>query len=378
MAIPQKVAAQCLKRGLVMPINTPLLKRTLKRMVSGSAVDIRTLASKTWTLCPAEEGHTLPAIHLPGEIDRLESVSPWRQRDAELASIRGGQVHHACSEAHLLENVELAGAFLYKGAAVSQPGYGKRQWRLSGAVPFERHTESHLITSHMGSHFFGTLLLDDYPLALLPPEGAHRLQMCAQPSRHNAQYRELLELPMSPPVQRARVDRLIVYTDFAQNSLKVKRHEALRATLRKNCPRAATSSVGVYLRRGRSGELRLLENEAQIEEMLVSLGFDVIDPMALTAAEIAGRTLDTPLVISVEGSHLSHAIFSASDTATFVVLQPPDRLCMTYKEYTDQVGRMRFAFLVGDRSAQGFRVEPDHLQRLLDLVASVAKNSCIT
>lgn len=358
-----------------MPINTPLLKRMLKRMVGGGALDIRTLASKTWTLCPAEQAHTPPAIHLPGEIDRIESVSHWRQHDVELASIRGGQVHHACSEAYLLEDVELVGAFLYKGAAVSQPGFGERRWRLSGAVPLERYTESHLITSHMGSHFFGTLLLDDYPLSLLPPEGAHRLQMCTQPSQHNAQYRELLELPMSSPVQRARIDRLIVYTDFAQNSLKVKRYEVLRATLRKNCPRAATSSAGVYLRRGRSGELRLLENEAQIEEMLASMGFDIIDPMALTAAEISSRTLGAPLVISVEGSHLSHAIFSAADTATFVVLQPPDRLCMTYKEYTDQVGSMRFAFLVGDRSAHGFRVEPDHLERLLDLVATVAQRT---
>ena len=356
-----------------MPINTPLLKRMLKRVTGGKAVDIRTRASKTWVLCPAEEAHTPPAIHLPGEIDRIQSVSPWRMHDAELASIRGGQVRHASSEAHLLKDVELAGAFLYKDAAVSQPGFGKRQWWLSGSIPLERYTESHLITSHMGSHFFGTLLLDDYPLALLPPEGAHRLPMCTQPSRHNAQYRELLELPMSLPVQRARIDRLIVYTDFAQNSLKVKRYEVLRTALRRNCPRRATSSAGVYLRRGRSGELRLLDNEAQVEEMLAGMGFDIIDPMVLTAAEISSRTLDAPLVISVEGSHLSHAIFSASDTATFVVLQPPDRLCMTYKEYTDQMGSMRFAFLVGDRSAQGFRVEPDHLERLLDLVATVAR-----
>ncbi|MCV0437574.1 MAG: glycosyltransferase family 61 protein [Hydrogenophaga sp.] len=345
----------------------------LKRVTGGKAVDIRTQASKTWVLCPAEEAHTPPAIHLPGEIDRIQSVSPWRMHDAELASIHGGQVRHASSEAHLLEDVELAGAFLYKDAAVSQPGFGKRHWWLSGSIPLERYTESHLITSHMGSHFFGTLLLDDYPLALLPPEGAHRLPMCTQPSRHNAQYRELLELPMSLPVQRARIDRLIVYTDFAQNSLKVKRYEVLRTALRRNCPRTATSSAGVYLRRGRSGELRLLDNEAQVEEMLAGMGFDIIDPMVLTAAEISSRTLDAPLVISVEGSHLSHAIFSASDTATFVVLQPPDRLCMTYKEYTDQMGSMRFAFLVGDRSAQGFRVEPDHLKRLLDLVATVAR-----
>ncbi len=358
-----------------MPINTPLLKRMVRRVLVGEALDIRALASETWTLCPAEEGHAPPAIHLSGELDRIESVSPWRQLDAELASISGGPVHHAASEAHLVEDVELAGAFLYKGAATSQPGFGARRWWLSDAMPVEHHQESHLITSHMGSHFFGTLLLDDYPLALLPPEGSRRLLMCGQPSQHNAQYRELLELPMSTPVQRARIDRLIMYTDFAQNSLKTKRYGALRAALRKNCPRTARSSAGVYLRRGRSGELRLLENETQIEVALSGMGFDIIDPAALTAAEISSRTLDAPLVVSVEGSHLSHAVFSASDHATFVVLQPPNRLCMSYKEYTDQVGSMRFAFLVGDRCANGFRVEPGHLERLLDLVATVTQRA---
>jgi hypothetical protein len=184
-----------------MPINTPLLKRLVKRMVSGRALDIRTLASKTWTLCPAEVAHTPAAIHLPGEIERIESVSPWRNRDSEVASIRGGQVQHAGTQAHLLEDVELVGAFLYKGAATAKPGFGERQWRLPAGAPFERCAESHLITSQMGSHFFGTLLLDDYPLALLPPAGAHRLQMCTQPSQHNPQYREILELPMAPPVR---------------------------------------------------------------------------------------------------------------------------------------------------------------------------------
>lgn len=358
-----------------MPINTPLLKRMARRALLGRAPDIRALARETWTLCPAEVAHTLPAIHLPGEMDRLESVSPWRQLDAELATIRGGTVHHAASEAHLLEDVEIAGACLYKGAAASQPGFGERRWWLSGDMPVEHHHESHLITSHMGSHFFGTLLLDDYPLALLPPEGAHRFLMVGQPSWHNAQYRELLELPMSPPVQRARIDRLVVYTDFGQNSLKVKRYGALRAALRKNCPRQARSSAGVYLRRGRSGELRLLENETQIEAALARMGFDIIDPMTLTAAEISSRTLDAPLVVSVEGSHLSHAIFSASDRAAFVVLQPPNRLCMSYKEFTDQVGSMRFAFLVGEGGAHGFRVEPDHLERLLELVATVTQRA---
>jgi capsular polysaccharide biosynthesis protein len=354
----------------MMRINAALLGRMVRRAVCRRAPDIRTLTSKNWTLCPAEEALTPPAIHLPGEVDRIQGLSPWRERNSELGLIAGGKVSHAASQAHLLENVELVGAWLYKGAAAAKPGYGKREWLLRDALPVQRLAETHLVTVSTGSHFFGCLMLDDYPLALLPDAGAHCTLMLTQVYPHDLPYRQMLGLLHDVPVERARIDKLILYTDFAQNSLKARRYETLRAKLHTNVQRSTLPGAGVYLHRGRTGELRLLENEAQIERSLAKMGFDVIDPMALSVAEIARRTLDAPLVVAVEGSHLSHAIYSAAPDATFVVLQPPTRFAMAYKEYTDRVG-MRFAFLVGEQAAGGFTVSPGHLQRLLDLVTTV-------
>lgn len=353
-----------------MRINAALLGRMVRRLACRSAPDIRTLASRNWTLCPAEETQTPPAIHLPGEVDRIQGLSPWRERNSELGLIAGGKTSHAASQAHLLENVELVGAWLYKGAAAAQPGYGKRQWLLRNAPPAQRLVETHLITVSTGSHFFGCLMLDDYPLALLPEPGAHCTLMPTQTYPHDAPYRQMLGLAHGTPVERARIDKLILYTDFAQNSLKARRYEKLRAKLRTCAQRQTQPGTGVYLRRGRTGELRLLENEAQIEHTLANLGFEIIDQMALSAAEIARRTLDAPLVVAVEGSQLSHAIYSAAPDAVFVVLQPPTRFAMAYKEFTDRVG-MRFAFLVGEQAAEGFTVSPSHLLRLLDLVTTM-------
>jgi len=353
-----------------MRINAALLARMARRMVCRSAPDIRSLTSKNWTLCPAEEAWTPPAIHLPGEVDRIRGLSPWRERNSEMGLIAGGRISHAASQAHLLENVELVGAWLYKGAAAAQPGYGKREWLLRNAPPVQRLVETHLITASTGSHFFGCLMLDDYPLALLPEAGAHCTLMLTQGYPHDMAYRQMLGLAHGTPVERARIDKLILYTDFAQNSLKASRYETLRARLHRGVQRPGLPGAGVYLRRGRTGELRLLENEAQIERTLEKLGFEILDPMALGAEEIACRTLDAPLVVAVEGSQLSHAIYSASPDAVFVVLQPPARFAMAYKEYTDRVG-MRFAFLVGEQAEEGFTVSPDHLLRLLDLVNTV-------
>ncbi len=122
---------------------------------------------------------------------------------------------------------------------------------------------------------------------------------------------------------------------------------------------------GVYLRRGIAGEPRVLVNEPELEVALRAVGFDILDPEQLSAREIAERSLDAAVVVAVEGSHLSHAIFSAADQATFLVIQPPDRFALAYKEFTDRMD-MRFALVVADPVEGGFAVALDEVHRLLE------------
>jgi capsular polysaccharide biosynthesis protein len=124
---------------------------------------------------------------------------------------------------------------------------------------------------------------------------------------------------------------------------------------------------GVYLRRGIGGEPRRLINEAELEQALLALGFDILDPENLSAQDVAQRSLGARVVIAVEGSHLSHAIFSAAEQATFMVIQPPDRFALAYKEYTDRMD-MRFALVVAEPASGGFSVVIDEVHRLLELL----------
>jgi hypothetical protein len=54
-----------------------------------------------------------------------------------------------------------------------------------------------------------------------------------------------------------------------------------------------------------------------------------------------------------------------ADDGAFLVLQPPDRFALNYKELTDCLD-MRYAFLVGDPSSSGFTVPLGDLQQILD------------
>lgn len=351
-----------------MRLNVPMLARRMRRAAARQVPPITALASESWELCPRERCDNPPACHLPGALERITRLSPWRSWETELELIRGGEGAHAGSTAHLLTGVELVDAHLYKGAAKSQPGFGAERW-LVEPLAVEEIPEANLVTSNEGSHFFGPLLQCDYPLELIAANHPGNIAMTTRPYEHASGYRALLQLPAIACPRRARIGRLVVYTDFAQNSFKAARYRELRRRLREGVqPLGQADRRGVYLRRGGTGEPRELDNEPELMALLERLGFEIVEPAKLSAAEVAARTLHAPLVISVEGSHLSHVIYTLADRGTLLVLQPPDRFAMPYKEYTDAMD-MRFAFLVGEPSGNRFRIPADDLRRMLDLLA---------
>src|SRR5689334_16283518 len=111
-----------------MRLNLPMLMRRLRRVIARQAPPLTHLARESWILCPEEQRESAPATHLPDALQKVTALSPWRNWDAELALIRGGTGTHAASSAHLITDVDLVGAFLYKGPAKAHPGYGGERW----------------------------------------------------------------------------------------------------------------------------------------------------------------------------------------------------------------------------------------------------------
>src|SRR5216684_2597555 len=70
---------------------------------------------------------------------------------------------------------------------------------------------------------------------------------------------------------RATVSNLIIFQDYAQNSLKRKRYEILRERLCGYFPAL------VYLRRGNTAVSRVISNEDVVIEALRKRGFVVVD-----------------------------------------------------------------------------------------------------
>lgn len=361
-----------------MPLNTARLRRYFFRALRGP-VGLESLAERRWTICPAELSRVPPAIYLEGSIERIRGLSQWRNWEAEMRMINGDCIEHAAAVGHLVRGVDLVGGYLYKNAYKKNPGIGAEKLWLRGPQPLERIAEADLVTTNGGSHFFGCWLLDDIPLSLLSGACHNKIAMVGKYYPHEEGYRQLLDEAAARIVVRARIERLVLYTDFGQNRSREERYRVLRARLRAHLRGSpADAPAGVYLKRGHTGEPRVIVNEDAVEALMRRMNFRIVEPELLSAEEIARQTLDARMVVSCEGSHISNVIYSMADDACLVVLQPPDRFSLAYKEFTDRMS-MRFAFIIGQPSAGGFTVVLDELARAIDLVARgcSANVSCV-
>lgn len=345
-----------------MRLNTALVARNLARVFRRGPIDIHARAVERRELCPAETCPGRPALFPEGALDHISKLSPWCDWDSQRDLITGAPAHHAATEAFVLRGAVLAGAFLYHGAAKARVGHGTARMLDPDLPPRRVMEEAHLAATWTGADFFGSFMRDSLTLEMIPPPGSPRLGAPVKPYAHAPGYRVLLDLP-APETGHVRVERLTIYRDFGQNSFKVARYRTLRARLRARLP--ATAPPGIFLRRSTDGEPRRLVNEGAVADLLAARGFDILDHTRLEPAEIARRALDARLVVAIEGSHLAHAIHTLADDGAFLVIQPPDRFALPYKEFADCMG-MRFGFVVARPAEDGFAADLDEIRLMLD------------
>ncbi len=349
-----------------MSLNWPRVRRGVQRVLARKAVKLEDVQARTWTVCPEARSTCAPAIYPASALDKIRTLSPFRRWPGEELLIKGGELVLAPTTGHLLRDVDIVAGHFYCGGLDWLAGSVAAPWRLP---PLKREpplARAMLETSGSGAAFFGCLLLDDFPMALMAENPADTIAMMSNPSGHEAQYRELMGLLPRRVIQQGHVQEMTMFIDPAYNASKTARYRQLRTNLRQRVGESACTGR-VYISRGLAGARRVLSNEAELEGILRQRGFTVIDPMKTSALEVARHSLDARLVVSIEGSQVSHAIFSMADDAALVLLQPPDRFGMQYKEFTDAMG-MRFGFVVCDPVDDGFKVDIDELLRLLDSI----------
>lgn len=347
-------------------LNWPLLKRHGWRLIAGNQ-RYEDLCDRQWVLHPGEQLAAPPAIYQSGALEHVIGVQAETTLAMEMERIQGGTRTHGATTAYQLSNVQIRQGYLYTRSLRLKFSTQQESWWQRGAVT--KLDEAALASTPFGARYFGHLVLDDVPLAMVAQQIAPAITMISPPNEQFREYTTLFEIP-TQFVPNADCQTLTLINDIGQNRFKRDRFRQLRSQIQplstSNPPR------GVMLLRGPSGTQRALVNQDEVMHWLQGQGFVCLTPEVLSATEIVRQTLGARIIIGVEGSQLAHGVYSLATGGVMCALQPPYRFNNVFKDYLDCIDQdLRYAFVVGHPVADGFVIDVDDLARTLELIDRV-------
>lgn len=337
-------------------VNVALRKVGLLGNLEARAIERRVLQ-------PVQTERVPPAIFLPGQLDLATKVIEGGDLARSRAYLEGTTVTHG----EVVEYV-IRDAFIHHGGVDL---WGSRLYtsrpRLSTLSPF-RHPEIERAAYCMGAvsrERFGHWLTDACPTSLLAKDGQLPIIDVRSTWPHAMAYAEAFDIKQAQGPFRVR--HLSVFEDLAQGSSKRARYRELRGRLAAAASTPCGGASHIYLRRGETGDRRVLNNEDAVIHRLEQRGFRTVDIHNLELAEIHAALQHASTIVSLDGSHITHIYYMAPEQAVLVTLIPDDRFVDVHKNYCDCIG-MGYGFLVCRRSGSGYDVDLDDLERTLDLV----------
>jgi hypothetical protein len=326
---------------------------------------LRETAVRTWQIHPAEETPRPKATFLPGQLERILKLSEFsatRDEEERLLCGRATAVH-AATRGYLLED-----AVVLDGAILAQNGVDTVQApsrRIPDVWIQESYAHGALYSTYGGNHYFGQWLIDDLVTYRLAVQAGPPVCTRRPLSPHAQAYEQLLEIR---PLRAASCHfrELVVFDDYGQNRDKRARFdENRRALLSKT---KVGRHPGVFLLRRSSGARRVLLNEEEVAAHLERhRGFRVLDTMTTEVPTLLEASAGAEVVAGVEGSHLMHALLVLEPGRSLLTIQHPNRFCSLPKDLTDRDGQ-HFGFVVGHPEGVDFRIDPDEVERTLDLL----------
>lgn len=348
-------------------------ERILKtRLLRRPSHTLQSVAVKTWEIAPSETSTAPPAFYLPDQLERVTGWGDFYPNEHPRRTMEGRYTTgHNATKGFLLKDVWLIDGAFYKDDAYSwmSPRTG---WWPQARVECEIDRGAVFCTAG-GYRYFGSWIMDDcvaYPLAcdegipITTTKTAYQTATTQSGIFHAPGYTDWFG--MNPThVHTAFFRELVIFEDLSQN-----RHRHLRF---RNMSDRLISHVqfsphpGVFILRGRSGDLRLLHNELELAEYLHDRrGFRILDPAKSDVPSIVATCAGAQTIVGVEGSHLIHGIVALQPGGSLLTLQPPDRFLSGYKYHTDRE-HQNFGFVVGHAQSKGFHIDPEEVERTLDL-----------
>lgn len=229
-----------------------------------------------------------------------------------------------------------------------------------------------LIDSCAGSTWFGHWLEDSVPSQLLTVNCAEGVGFERRPYHHENRYREIFGLPNRCQISYGIINELFYFDEFAQNPNKTLRYLELRRRVRQHF-KNHQGEKRVFLKRGTSGVTRELINEEGLGEYLQKEGYICVD-ITSPLDDLLSILIDADVVVSTEGSHLAHCLYSMKKNSTLIILAPPYLVHTTVADIGifNNIHSGIFVCQLVDMKKGTFSVD---IQELMCFVDSAIKNS---
>jgi hypothetical protein len=336
----------------------PIFNKLLRTL--GREVPLTRLAQSREEICPKEISAAPPVRMDPHDWDLITQFQHETTEAAERQRVAGGKRQHRATLRFGLRNVlATPRGFYAAGRSFNQYGHVPVHEVLTGRIVV--HDQGFYALPVIGMKYFGHWLTDALGTVPLARTG-EKVYLPANPNwPHSQAYLHRLGIETVP-------DRLVLFRemsfaiDVGQNSHRRARLAQIRDRLRQTIPAASASCV--FLSRGRTGARRELNNEAELADRLSARGFTFCtssDPLDTLLSALGSAQV----VVSMEGSHLAHALMAVPRGALILTINPADRFNTVYADYMEALGH-RMATIVAPRDTDGYRVNTDRLLALID------------
>jgi hypothetical protein len=322
------------------------------------------IANRVSEIAPPHVVAGNPCIMLPDQLDRVKAAAFATQLPLEMAQLRGEP-----RTAPALRRFEFRNAMIEGSSIYSSEGRKYFNYHLP-APSFSEQVEvfdtASVRSSFIGTFFFGHWLRDDCASHLLAKEEGDVVSI-QYPHWPDTDFYSDAFNQKFPTVRRAFARRLVLFDDISQTPHKAHRFHQLRQALSQKTRGVEREHI-VYLKRGAAGAKRQLLNETEITQALEQRGVRIVQAEGMPASELASRLMGSRLVISVEGSQISHALYTLRLGGGVLAIQPPQRLFNSHMDWA-RVMDMHYGVVVGiDQGNQDFTLPIDDLLRTIDLM----------
>lgn len=318
-----------------------MLNKILSKIISMSRSDF-TKATKI-TVQPEEVVETKKTFLPAGHLEKIKATDPMTTLEFEISRITNKITTHAPTILYELSNVQVRPNLIYN-EKFFLPLPSKSRKEILGAN--FNDDPIFIPASFLSQRYFGHFMHDDLPGFFLAKKFNAKYALPYPINYpHATQLMQILSLELQG-VHQGKIKKMYISSDFSQNSNKIARYLEVKDQIAHQFQlKCAGNNKCVYIKRGNSGAARILLNEDELINFLTLRGWVIIDPEVLNAKDILNKLFNSKLVMSVEGSALSHTLFSISSEGAIITLQPPRRFASIYKGIFDAMN-IRFGIYI--------------------------------